>query len=110
MRDSAGKTWHSASEAGRQVAAGLSQQWERMDWQSPRRLARGLGWLSGRFELALIRTPTRAHLDDYWRQTLSKLRRGLVFRINPWRLGLNLLRDLRLCLLFNLSFLLGYGK
>jgi hypothetical protein len=57
-----------------------------------------------------IRTPTRAHLNAYWKQTSDKLRRGRIFQINPFVFTINFLRDAKLCLRFNLSMLAGYGK
>ena len=57
-----------------------------------------------------VRTPTRAHLNAYWKQTYDKLRRGRVLEINPFTLALNFLRDAKLCARFNLSMLAGYGK
>ena len=52
----------------------------------------------------------RAPLNDYWKQTYAKLRRGRVFQINPFRLTLNFIRDAKLCTVFSLSFLFGFGK
>ena len=52
-----------------------------------------------------VRVRTRADLNEYWRQTLAKLRRGRVFRINPARVAFNLARDARLCVRFNLELL-----
>ncbi len=65
---------------------------------------------AARLDPLAIRTPTRAHLDAYWRQTYDKLRRGRIFQINPFMLAFNFLRDLRICTRFNLSMLAGYGK
>jgi hypothetical protein len=44
-------------------------------------------------------------LNEFWLQTLAKLRRGRVYRINPLRLGVNLFRDARICLRFSLELL-----
>jgi len=52
----------------------------------------------------------RAALDAYWRELYGKLRRGRVFRINPFQLGLNLLRDAELCVRFNLAVLASQGQ
>ena len=60
--------------------------------------------------LSMRRIRTRTHLNDYWRQTYDKLRRGRIWRINPVRLTLNFLRDVKLCALFNLSLFGGFGK
>ena len=57
-----------------------------------------------------IHTPTRMHLNSYWRQTWGELRRGRVFAINPFRLAGNFLRDVKLCTLFSLSVFVGYGR
>jgi radical SAM superfamily enzyme YgiQ (UPF0313 family) len=57
-----------------------------------------------------IRVRSRSELNAYWRQTLEALRRGRLFRINPVRLGINALRDAKLCLRFNLSFLAAFAK
>ena len=66
--------------------------------------------LQARIKTAAARRVTRADLDAYWRQTWERTRRGHLFRINPFRLAVNLARDLRLCAQFNLSFIAGYGK
>jgi len=72
----------------------------------------GNAWrrLIDRIDPFAIRTPTRADLNAYWRQTYQKLRRGKVFAINPFRLALNVFRDVKICTRFNLSVLGGYGK
>ena len=57
-----------------------------------------------------VKIRTRAHLDAYWRGIRERLARGEFFRINPFLLGWNLLRDVRLCLLFNISLITSYGK
>lgn len=57
-----------------------------------------------------IRAKTRADLDAYWRQTRAKLRRGRLWAIDPLRLAWNLVRDVRLCLRFNVWFLVAFGK
>ncbi len=57
-----------------------------------------------------VRTPTRAHLNAYWKQTYDKLRHGRLFQINPFALAFNFLRDAKLCARFNLSIMAGYGK
>ena len=60
-----------------------------------------------RSELDRIR---RVDLRSYWRQTGERLRRGQIFRINPFRLAYHTVRDAWLCLRFNASFFAGYGK
>ncbi len=55
-------------------------------------------------------TERRAALDAYWRELYGKLRRGRVLRINPLRLGFNLLRDAELCIRFNLAVLAAQGQ
>jgi hypothetical protein len=57
-----------------------------------------------------IRATTRSNLDAYWRQTWAALRRGRIHRINPFALAWNLVRDVRLCVGFNLSLLAGYRR
>jgi radical SAM superfamily enzyme YgiQ (UPF0313 family) len=52
-----------------------------------------------------VRASTRTDLNDFWRQTVRKLRRGRVYLINPVALGFNLVRDARLCVRFNLELL-----
>jgi hypothetical protein len=52
---------------------------------------------------------SRADLDAYWRETRSACVAGAL-RINPFALVLNALRDARLFVQFNVSFLSGYGK
>ena len=70
----------------------------------------GAGALRTRLNPLAIRSRSRADLDAYWRQTFEKLRRGRIYAIDPLRLALNFLRDLKLCVRFNLSFLAAYGK
>lgn len=98
-----------AGEVRRQAAEELSTRIVRA---RRRGQAGTLAWRRAvrRLNLFAIRTPTRAHLDAYWRQTGDKLRRGRIHRINPVRLLVNLLRDARICMRFNLSILSGYGK
>jgi hypothetical protein len=68
-------------------------------------------WLATRGRARFhVRRQTRRDLDLYWRRTWTKLRHGRLFRIDPLRLVLNFLRDARLCMRFNLSFLSAYGK
>jgi radical SAM superfamily enzyme YgiQ (UPF0313 family) len=93
MRQGAGEAW----EHGRQAAAA--------------RLEGGQRWMSKINPLSLRRIHTRTHLNTYWRQTWDKVRRGRVFAINPLRLGINFLRDVKLCAIFNVSFFMtGYGR
>jgi hypothetical protein len=70
----------------------------------------GLGSYARRFNPIAIHTQTRADLNAYWKQTRDWLRRGRIYRINPFRLALNLLRDVKLCVRFSLWFLVAYGK
>jgi hypothetical protein len=53
---------------------------------------------------------SRAHLNAYWKQTWHNLRRGAIFRINPIRVVVNGVRDVKLNLDFARSFVGGYGK
>ena len=53
---------------------------------------------------------TKVDLRTYWRQTGERIRRGQWIRINPFRLAYHTVRDAWLCMLFNASFLVGYGK
>ncbi|MBN1442216.1 MAG: B12-binding domain-containing radical SAM protein, partial [Planctomycetes bacterium] len=57
-----------------------------------------------------VRTSTRAHLDEYWRSLRAKLDEGQLLRINPLKLAVNFVRDLRLCAIFSLSFILSQGR
>jgi radical SAM superfamily enzyme YgiQ (UPF0313 family) len=73
----------------------------------------GAGEMIGRVGAApgrAFRRASRADLNAYWRQTRERLRRGHVFRVNPFTLTVNAIRDAWLCLRFNASFLQGYGK
>jgi hypothetical protein len=63
-----------------------------------------------RFDPFRVRVQSRSHLNDFWKRTYGKLRRGRILRINPWMLGFNLVRDLRLCMRFNLEFLSGVSR
>jgi radical SAM superfamily enzyme YgiQ (UPF0313 family) len=57
-----------------------------------------------------IRVRSRAELNAYWRQTYEALRRGRLLRINPVRLTWNALRDAKLCIRFNVSFLAAFAR
>ncbi len=69
-------------------------------------------WLAtrGRVNILAIHARTRSNLDAYWSRTWAAIRRGHVYRINPFTLLWNLLRDARLCFGFNLSLMAGYRK
>lgn len=45
--------------------------------------------------LALRRPTSRQPLQQYWDQTIANIRKGRLFRINPVRFAVNMLRDLR---------------
>jgi hypothetical protein len=93
MRQGAGEAW----EHGRHAAAA--------------RLSGSQRWFIKVNPLSLRRIHTRTHLNTYWRQTWDKVRRGRVFAINPFKLGYNFLRDVKLCTFFSLSFFMtGYGR
>lgn len=98
-RDRLGESTARAGQAlGRRVAtarSGAGDVWRRA---------------AARLDPFAIRTPTRAHLNAYWKETYEKLRRGRIFQINPLMLGFNFLRDVKICTRFNLSMLAGYGK
>ena len=66
--------------------------------------------LGRRANVLAIRATTRSNLDAYWRRTWAAIRRGRVYRINPFAVAWNLLRDARLCMGFNLSLMTGYRK
>lgn len=73
----------------------------------------GAGEMIGRVGAApgrAFRRVSRADLNEYWRQTRERLRRGHVFRVNPFTLTVNAVRDGWLCMRFNASVLAGYGK
>lgn len=107
MRVGVEEIWERVGHSGRQAADELSLRLEKLRRCKPRALRplRTPVWrrLARRLDPLAVRTQTRAHLDEYWRQTLAKLRRGLVFHINPVQLGVNFVRDARLCLAFNLT-------
>lgn len=109
MRASAEGALQRAQVAGRQAADDFSQRMDQIRTQHMPRLAPARRLL-GRFHPLEINIQTRAHLNTYWKQTWAKLRRGRVFQINPFRLTLNFLRDMKLCTAFSLTFLFGYGK
>jgi radical SAM superfamily enzyme YgiQ (UPF0313 family) len=100
--DARGRLGESTARAGQALGRRVSHV----------RSGAGNAWrrAAARLDPFAIRTPTRAHLNAYWKQTYEKLRRGRVFQINPFVLGVNFLRDVKLCTRFNLSMLAGYGK
>ncbi len=96
LQESAERAGQAIRERGATMRAGAEAVFER---------AR-----TGRWNPLALRRRTRADLNAFWRQTRERLRHGQVFRINPVRLTWNAVRDARLCLAFNVSFLSGYGK
>lgn len=109
MRQGAGEAIHRAQQAGRQASDDISQRLDRLRSQHLPK-ASGVRRVMARFNPFTVRTQTRTHLNAYWRQTYNKLRQGRVFQINPFRLTVNFLRDAKLCTMFSLTFLFGYGK
>jgi radical SAM superfamily enzyme YgiQ (UPF0313 family) len=97
VRDSAGEAWQRAGEATRRAAEDLSRR------ARVRRFAT-------RMPIVGIRTQTRQHINAYWRQTYDRVKRGSLLRINPFKLSFYFLRDVKLCVWFNLAFLLAYSK
>jgi hypothetical protein len=90
----AGAAWTRVSEAGRRTRDAMTR--------------RAVGHTSRvllRMDPFSVRARTRSDLNQFWRQTLSKLRRGRIYRINPLRLAFNAARDARLCVRFNLELL-----
>ena len=67
-------------------------------------------YAGARGNILAIRATTRSNLDAYWGRTWVAFRRGRIYRINPFALAWNLLRDVRLCVGFNLSVMSGYRK
>ncbi|MCE5229148.1 radical SAM protein [bacterium] len=101
--------WIRAGESGRREAEALATRFRRLS-RRPRSWARALRAPLARINPLDIKTPTRADLNEYWRQTFDKLRHGKIFRINPVRFGMNLARDLKLFVLFNIQILISHGK
>jgi hypothetical protein len=77
---------------------------------SAARASERVGRLAGRLPLVGIRTATRKHIDAYWSQTWGRLRRGSLLRINPFKVSFYLVRDVKLCVWFNMAFLLAYSR
>ncbi len=109
VRGGAEEMWQRAGEVRRQTAEDMAARLNKLREQEPRSAG---PWrrLGSRLNPLRIRVESRRHLNEYWQQTYMKLRRGRIFRINPMMLGINFVRDARLCLLFNLAFLLSHGK
>ncbi|MEN6626960.1 MAG: radical SAM protein [Candidatus Sumerlaeia bacterium] len=101
--------WLSAGDTGRAEAETLALRLRRLRSRR-RKWTRSFAAFSRAINPLFIKRPTRADLNEYWRQTFEKLRRGRILQINPLRLGLNLARDARLFLVFNLQILLNHGK
>jgi hypothetical protein len=97
VRESAGEAWQRAGKATRRAAEDLSRR---------ARLRR----FASRMPVLGIRTETRTHINAYWRQTYDRLKRGSLLRINPFKVSFYFLRDVKLCVWFNLAFLLAYSK
>ena len=53
---------------------------------------------------------TRATLNSYWESTFAKLRHGRLFAINPFSLGINVLRDVKLSTAFTLHLVATKAK
>ena len=109
VRQGAGEAIQRAQLAGRHAAGDISQRLDHLRSQHIPRMS-GLRRVFGKLNPLSVRIQTRAPLNDYWKQTYAKLRRGRVFQINPFRLTLNFIRDAKLCTVFSLSFLFGFGK
>ena len=90
-----------ATRGRRQIDANLTELRERY--------GRMRGSLATRLNPLAIHLPTRRALNQYWMQTLSNLKRGRWWRINPLRMGWNLMVDAKLSLRFGLA-LLGSGQ
>jgi hypothetical protein len=50
--------------------------------------------------LSVRRYVSRGQLDDYWRRTCEKVKRGRLLRINPFGLGINAFRETKLAIHF----------
>lgn len=101
--------WLRAGESGRQEARALAARLRRLG-SRPRSWVRRIAAPLARINPLHIKTPTRADLNEYWKQTFEKVRHGRIFRINPLRLALNLARDAKLFVLFNIQILLSHDK
>ncbi|MBI4584528.1 MAG: radical SAM protein [Planctomycetes bacterium] len=96
----------------RQAAEGITEGLEylrqrRSGWRRP-----GWGWrrVLGSLNPFSLKLQTRTSLNEYWQRTRQKFTSGQFFRINPFTLALNFLREVKICTLFNISFLLSYAK
>jgi predicted nucleic acid-binding Zn-ribbon protein len=74
------------------------------------RASEKVGRMASRMPLVGIRTGTREHINAYWRQTWERFRRGSLLRINPFKVSFYFLRDVKLCVWFNVAFLLAYTR
>jgi radical SAM superfamily enzyme YgiQ (UPF0313 family) len=88
----------------KQNVAQLRKRYEEMS-EAGVRIRQRSSRLALRMDPFSLRARTRTDLNEFWKQTLVKLRRGRVYRINPLWLGFNLVRDARLCMRFNLELL-----
>ena len=52
-------------------------------------------------------TYSRQHLDEFWSRTLEHLRRGRLHRINPLKIGVSFLRDVKLTTQFAVAMFGG---
>jgi hypothetical protein len=87
-----------------QNVAELRRRYAEVSAASSRVVQRG-SRIALRLDPFRLRARTRTDLNEFWVQTLAKLRHGRVYRINPFRLGFNLFRDARICVRFNLELL-----
>lgn len=109
VRAGAGEVLQKAGDMSRLAAEDLSGRLDRLREQHRPRLSAWSRFVD-KVNPFSLNIQTRTHLNAYWRQTWDKLRRGRIFQINPFRLTLNFLSDLKLFILFNLSFFLGYER
>lgn len=100
MRTGAGEYLHRAGQAAEHFSGRLSRI-RPTGTPSP-------SWLR-RLNPFAVKTHTRMHLNEYWRQTWHKLRRGRLLAINPVRLTWNFLRDIKLFTAFNISLIRSTG-
>ncbi len=109
VRHGAAQAWQGVDRARREAASGFAARIDvlRGPAGSHRSVWSRLAWRLNPFA---VHVATRAPLDAFWRQTVQKLRRGRLHRINPLSLAFALLRDVKLCTRFNIALLSGYGK
>ena len=88
------------SNAQPELAERLQQLQARIASLAPRR----------RLNPLAVRTFSREQLNQYWRQTWNNLHHGRLHRINPFKLGINFLRDAKLCARFNFEMVTGYHR